>query len=485
MEKCIESFINQCDDLMITEEGLLTNVKINRAKKDDKGYKIITFKFFDKNWKVKIIPDEYGKVELSKELDTVLKKFVSQSNKISNSIAGGILSDLQKYLKEDPEYYKEVSGITEINKILDAKLEITSLIIGHAVKSTKPFIKVCGEYALDSEHGFSITLLDGKYDGFGQYMDNVYDKTAKESMCISNEGTIAKVLRRSTTDVNGRVSPYLGDTHLSKDECKKWLKQLGTKAEYDSNIVIEEQFLDTIYQLDLNEANIIKITDKEDSKSKLYYKYFADAYGEDTPEEKAQLAEIVRLDFRTLATDGGGNSLVYSVTTKKVYEFFHEYYFEKNMKTALSFSEFKRILKYCCTTKRYASESSIISEEPLSEEIHGTIQSDNLDATTVTISKVALESFIDNASELFNIALEGKMTAVERKALKDEDFGLPKERKYPLVDKDHVQDAISFFHFCKEENRKELAESIVKKIKELKLDLKIGEKSQIRKYVTV
>ena len=113
----------------------------------------------------------------------------------------------------------------------------------------------------------------------------------------------------------------------------------------------------------------------------------------------------------------------------------------------------------------------------------------------------ASESFIDFCEDMMiaeesehefgSIALEQRLTAAQRRALPDEAFGLPKERKYPLVVKDengeyewnHLKDAIAYFHTCKdEEKRKELAGNIAKVIKKYNVDITIKETNGIRKY---
>ena len=118
------------------------------------------------------------------------------------------------------------------------------------------------------------------------------------------------------------------------------------------------------------------------------------------------------------------------------------------------------------------------------------------------MNNVLIDGFINFCEETIipehGIALEVKLTKEERDNLPDSDFGLPKERKYPLIitpkekrasnDKDgasHIRNAIAFFHFCKEKDRKELASNIMKAIKEHKLDIEIDEKNIIRKYVEV
>lgn len=86
--------------------------------------------------------------------------------------------------------------------------------------------------------------------------------------------------------------------------------------------------------------------------------------------------------------------------------------------------------------------------------------------------------------------MESKLTAAEKKALPDSAFGLPSSRRYPLFldtpenSESHIKDAISFFHFCPEENRAELAKNIVKAIKKYKLSIKLNQNSKILKYTT-
>lgn len=75
---------------------------------------------------------------------------------------------------------------------------------------------------------------------------------------------------------------------------------------------------------------------------------------------------------------------------------------------------------------------------------------------------------------LYDEALEaesGKLTTAERNALKDKDFGLPKERKYPLNDENHVRQAIKFFNYCPKESRDELAKNIIKACKKFDINL--------------
>ena len=75
-----------------------------------------------------------------------------------------------------------------------------------------------------------------------------------------------------------------------------------------------------------------------------------------------------------------------------------------------------------------------------------------------------------------------KLTAEQLKALPDSMFGLPKERKYPMPDEEHVRKAIQFFRYCEESKRSELAKNINRRAKELKMKLKIQPSSAFYKY---
>lgn len=77
-----------------------------------------------------------------------------------------------------------------------------------------------------------------------------------------------------------------------------------------------------------------------------------------------------------------------------------------------------------------------------------------------------------------------EMTMKERNRISDSDFGLPKNRKYPLDTADHVRSAIRFFNYVSKEDEKELADNIIKAIKKFDLDIKIGKNNRLSKYYT-
>lgn len=73
---------------------------------------------------------------------------------------------------------------------------------------------------------------------------------------------------------------------------------------------------------------------------------------------------------------------------------------------------------------------------------------------------------------------ESKLNTHERDELKDSDFGLPEERKFPLTDEVHIRQAIKMFSYCPKNKKKELRKNINKKIKEFNLDIDFNESTE-------
>ena len=72
----------------------------------------------------------------------------------------------------------------------------------------------------------------------------------------------------------------------------------------------------------------------------------------------------------------------------------------------------------------------------------------------------------------------------KRSELPDSVFGIPSQRKYPMQDREHVLSAIKFFNYVDEDHEKELAENIIKKMKEYKIPFDtVGEKNRLRNYI--
>jgi hypothetical protein len=79
--------------------------------------------------------------------------------------------------------------------------------------------------------------------------------------------------------------------------------------------------------------------------------------------------------------------------------------------------------------------------------------------------------------------LEASLTTAERKALPDNVFGLPSKRQFPLDTPERIKSAKSYFRYCRAEDRKELANNIVKRMKALHMPVEFGTKTVIAKYV--
>ena len=94
------------------------------------------------------------------------------------------------------------------------------------------------------------------------------------------------------------------------------------------------------------------------------------------------------------------------------------------------------------------------------------------------LGKYAAKGFINRISGIY----EATLTAADRKALNDTDYGLPKLRKYPMPDESHVRSAIRFFNHVSKEDEAELARNIKKKIKAYGMSVEVGEDNRFSKY---
>lgn len=124
--------------------------------------------------------------------------------------------------------------------------------------------------------------------------------------------------------------------------------------------------------------------------------------------------------------------------------------------------------------------------------------SEHLDRISDDINIIFFDTVTDNGGELpvFIVRPEAqddivekyleekKLYGKERNELKDSDFGLPKKRKYPLIDKVRIQKAIQFFKYCPQDDKKELGKNIVRKVKELKLqdEIHVSKDNEYKKY---
>ena len=82
---------------------------------------------------------------------------------------------------------------------------------------------------------------------------------------------------------------------------------------------------------------------------------------------------------------------------------------------------------------------------------------------------------------LYDLYTESVLVKKERDKLDDKKFGIPKLRKYPLIDAEHTKKAIQLFKYCDEKDRETLAENIYQA--SLMYGVNVTDKSPIFKYL--
>ena len=90
--------------------------------------------------------------------------------------------------------------------------------------------------------------------------------------------------------------------------------------------------------------------------------------------------------------------------------------------------------------------------------------------------------FFDESAISYEYMVEGKLSAKERKNIKDSDYGIPSKRKYPMPDESHVRSAIQMFNHVDSADEAELARNIKKKIKQYGMSVDVGKKNRFSKY---
>lgn len=78
--------------------------------------------------------------------------------------------------------------------------------------------------------------------------------------------------------------------------------------------------------------------------------------------------------------------------------------------------------------------------------------------------------------------VENRLNTGERKELEDSLFGLPKERMFPLNDKNRVSSAIAYFRTAPSHKRKELADNINKRAKKLNMKVNVSVTNPFYRY---
>lgn len=82
----------------------------------------------------------------------------------------------------------------------------------------------------------------------------------------------------------------------------------------------------------------------------------------------------------------------------------------------------------------------------------------------------------------YEYMVEGKLSAKDRKNIKDKDYGIPSKRKYPMPDESHVRSAIQMFNHVDSADEAELARNIKKKIKQYGMSVDVGKENRFSKY---
>lgn len=67
--------------------------------------------------------------------------------------------------------------------------------------------------------------------------------------------------------------------------------------------------------------------------------------------------------------------------------------------------------------------------------------------------------------------MSDRLTYEEKKELPDSVFGLPQRREYPMPDAAHVRAAESYFRYCPEDLKGQLARAILARAKEFGVDV--------------
>lgn len=88
----------------------------------------------------------------------------------------------------------------------------------------------------------------------------------------------------------------------------------------------------------------------------------------------------------------------------------------------------------------------------------------------------------ESADLSMDYMVEGKLSSEQRKNIKDSDYGLPSQRKYPMPDAKHVRSAVQMFNHCPEKDQAELARNIKKKLRAYNMTVNVGKENNFSKY---
>lgn len=184
------------------------------------------------------------------------------------------------------------------------------------------------------------------------------------------------------------------------------------------------------------------------------------------------------------------NESVLSITERAKYS---TPYTSEEIKRVYGIKIYKELIKDPAHKYRMDTGIELIHKEPTKEELERIWKNWNLMSNDQKMKsdKKSMELFgktnQDHYNELINSYTvdESSLLEMKRSELDDSEFGLPKLRKYPMPDKDHVLSAIRFFNYVSPENEKELARNIKKKMKQYNISPdRAGDKNRLKKYLT-
>jgi rubrerythrin len=90
------------------------------------------------------------------------------------------------------------------------------------------------------------------------------------------------------------------------------------------------------------------------------------------------------------------------------------------------------------------------------------------------------KSIDDGEKEAEDVLKEGKLP----ENIKEREYGIEEEKKFPLFDKDHVLSAIKFFNYVKPEFEKHLAKEIILRMKKYNITSEnVGIENRLKKYL--
>lgn len=100
------------------------------------------------------------------------------------------------------------------------------------------------------------------------------------------------------------------------------------------------------------------------------------------------------------------------------------------------------------------------------------------------IGKVISKHITDDGLEV--VVAPVQHSDISNKDDKAKKYGVPEQEKFPMPDADHVRSAIRFFNYVDKQYEKELAEAILKRMKEYGMsfeDFGVGEENRFRNYI--